>query len=115
MAFVTAEINVAVDAVAARAGHLSLHTASPGTTGTNEVTGGSYARVPLTWPAASSGDATATQATVEVPAGTTPTHFGLWSAGSGGTFRGGNALSTTETFTGAGQLKVTVTIDGSST
>lgn len=112
MALQTSEVNVAVDAVAARATHLSVHTADPATTGAAEATGGSYARVALVWPAATAGSSTAGQVTVEVPAGTY-THYGLWGALTGTTtWRGGNPLSTTETFGAAGQLKVTASIPG---
>lgn len=63
----------------------SLHTASPGSTGTNEVAGGSpaYARKTLTWSAASGGSKAlaATFPVFDVPASTTVTHLGLWKAG----------------------------------
>jgi len=63
---------------------LSLHTAFPGTTGTNEVTGGSYARQAVTFGAASAGVRTlSAAATADVPAGNVA-WAGLWS--SGGTF-----------------------------
>lgn len=77
--------------------HASLHTADPGTTGGNEVTGGSpaYARVALTWSAGSQdGIYTATLASAfDVPAATDITHVGLWNAPSGGTFRDAVAFS----------------------
>jgi hypothetical protein len=50
--------DLAVAAVTAVAGYLSLHTADPGTTGANEVSGGSYARQAITWNAASGGEQT---------------------------------------------------------
>lgn len=59
----------------------SLHTASPGETGTNEVTGGSpaYARKAITWSAASGGAVDSSNTPVfDVPAGTTVTHVGFW-------------------------------------
>lgn len=74
---------------------LSLHTDFPGATGANEVTGGSYARVAVTFNAASGGvRALSSAASVDVPAGNVA-WAGLWS--SGGTFRayspnGGNPL-----------------------
>lgn len=116
MPLVTAEVNVAVDAVTARDAYISLHTADPGGTGANEASGGSpaYARKALSWGSASSGAASATQVTFDVPAGTY-THFGLWSAVTAGTYRGGNPLSQSETFGAQGQLKVTPTITGSAT
>lgn len=80
--------------LASLATHASLHTADPGSTGTNEITGGSYARVPITWAAPSGGTESLTASvTLQIPAGTTFTHFGLWSALSSGTFRGGDVLT----------------------
>lgn len=69
----------------------SLHTAYS-TTGTNELTGGSpaYARVALTWAAASGGSKAlaATLPTWNVPAGNTAAWWGMWTLVSGGTFLG---------------------------
>lgn len=102
--------NVMLDALGAVAVWASLHTADPGTTGASEVTGGSpaYARKAITWNAASGGalDNNANP-TFDVPAGVTVSHYGLWSAVSGGTFYGGNALSASESFTGQGQYNMT--------
>lgn len=102
--------NLMLDALGAVAVYVSLHTADPGTTGTSEVTGGSpaYARKPVTWNAASAAnlDNNANPA-FDIPAGTTLTHFGLWSAATAGTFYGGNALSASETFGGQGTYTFT--------
>lgn len=99
-----------VDAIAADADRISAHTTDPGTTGTNEVVGGSYARQQTTWGAASSGDRIGSQVVIPIPAGTTVTYWGLWTAG--GTFRGGFALpGGGETFTNAGTLNHTPTLD----
>lgn len=108
MALTTASVTTAVSAVTGTITHLSLHTADPGTTGAAEVTGGTpaYARVPATWTSGVSN-----QVTFDVPAGTY-THFGTWSAITGGTFRGGNPLNATQTLTGQGQVKLTVTLTG---
>lgn len=68
----------------------SLHTASPGDTGINEVTGGSpaYARKQLTFAVAASGSmATTAPVVFDVPAGTVA-WVGLWDAVSGGNFLG---------------------------
>lgn len=69
--------------------YASLHTAYSAT-GTNEVSGGSYARQALTWDAAASGSkaAAATLPSWSVPAGTTVRWVGLWSAVTAGTFLG---------------------------
>lgn len=105
------EVNAVVDAETPRLVKISVHTASPGTTGANEISGGSYARGTLTFAAASSGTGTATQVTINVPAGGPYTHFGVWSS-DGATFRGGNPLSSSETFASDGQLKITVSLAG---
>ena len=72
--------------------YASLHTADPGTTGTNEVTGGSpaYARKVITWgtPATSSIAMAATFPVFNVPAATTIAYLGYWSLATGGTFYG---------------------------
>lgn len=68
----------------------SLHSAYSAT-GTNELTGGSpaYARMPLTWAAAASGEKLVTGAVVfNVAAGSTVRFIGMWDALTGGTFLG---------------------------
>lgn len=94
MAHSVAFRNAAVNAVAQNSGYdwFSLHTADPGTTGANEVVGGNYARVQATFPAAASGASTTAGATHNVPAGTTVTHFGRWSAETAGQFYTGGPL-----------------------
>lgn len=86
--------------------HLSLHTADPGDDGSNEVAGGSYARQPITWNPASGGTKTISGTPVfDVPSGVTITHFGLWSALSGGSWRGGDELPASETYGAPGTYK----------
>ena len=100
--------NDAANGVASGAGYASLHTADPSTTGTNEVTGGSpaYARKAVTWNAAAAGQITlSNQPLFDVPAGTVA-YAGLWSAVSGGTFKGKWQL-TSEVFAGQGQYQLT--------
>lgn len=111
----SAELNADVDAAAARLVATSLHSADPGGSGANELSGGAYARVTNSWGAASGGVAATTQASINVPAGAHPTHFGEWSQqAAGGTFRGGNPLGTDPgTFASAGTLLTTVTLTGS--
>lgn len=90
---------------------ISLHTADPGTTGSSEASGGSpaYARKQTTWSAgAADGSVPGSEFTIDVAAGTY-THFGLWSAASGGTFVGGGTITST-TLGAQGQIKVTPTI-----
>ena len=118
--YTDAELNALADFEAGRVGYLSLHTASPGTTGANEATGGSpaYARKAVTFNAAGTvgplgstaqpatvGVAWGTEVTFDVPAGTY-THGGMQSAATAGTFRNGNVLGASQTLTGQGQVKV---------
>lgn len=109
MSFTAAALNAAVDAIVTLgADRISAHTADPGLTGASEVTGGTYARQTTSYGAASGGARTGSQVTIPIPAGTTVTHVGCWS--SGGTFRGGVALSSSQTFTLAGNLLHTPTL-----
>src|SRR5690606_40467894 len=68
---------------------ISLHTASPGQTGTNEVTGGSpaYARKQTLWGAAAAGVIPGSECVFDVPPGPTITHVGIWTASTSATFR----------------------------
>lgn len=101
----------AADSIIALGTWISLHTADPGTTGASEATGGSpaYARQQTTWSADTTDDGVraGTQVTIDLAAGTY-THFGLWSAETGGTFVGGGAITST-TLAAQGQIKVTPT------
>lgn len=74
------------------ANRLSLHTGDPGETGANEVVGGSYARQPVTWTAASGGSVSPTAAVDfnGMPA-VTVTHFGVWT--TLGEYRGGGVAT----------------------
>lgn len=93
------------------AAYASLHTADPGATGADEVTGGTpaYARKALTWAAAAGASKGAAMVTFDIPAGTEITHFGLWTAVSGGTFRGGSALPANETYGAQGTYDLSIT------
>lgn len=73
---------------------VSLHNADPGETGTNEISGGSYARQSLTLSAAAAGatDNTALLQWTDMPADTI-THVGIFDAASAGNFLWGGALS----------------------
>ena len=104
---ITATKNALVTAYIAQGTWISLHTADPGTTGTNEATGGtpSYARKQTGWAAAASATSTGTQVTIDVPPGTY-TFMGLWSAATGGTFVDKVAITST-TLGAQGQILVT--------
>lgn len=113
MAFTSASRDAINDgtAIATLCPYVSMHTADPGTSGTSEVAGGSYARVAPSWAASSGGSKTFTAAvTLQIPAGTTITHFGLWSASSGGTFRGGGALDSSQSYPTGGTADAIVTV-----
>jgi len=89
--------------------HVSLHTADPGTTGANEVVGGSYARQSVTWAAASGGvKSNSAQLVFQVPPGTTITHVGGWDAAGGGTFRGGGPLTASQSYPTGGTFTINV-------
>ena len=111
MGFTDTTLNTAVTAVTALGTWISAHTGDPSTTGANEVAGGSYARKQTTWGAAANGDQTGSQVSITIPGGNTVTHWGLWTAVSGGTFRGGFELDSSEGFGAAGVLNLTMTID----
>lgn len=104
--------NALASAIATNATWVSLHTGDPGTTGANEAVG--VARKQTTWGAPASGDIVGSQVAHDIPGGGGGPYgfFGLWTAVSGGTFYGGGPLTPAETFAGAGQLRVTPTIDG---
>lgn len=89
--------------------YASLHTASPGDNGANEVTGGApaYARKSLVHGAASAGASTGTTLpTFDVPA-CTVAFVGYWDALTGGNFLGYDDV-TAEVFAAQGTYTVTV-------
>lgn len=114
MPLLQTEVHIAIDAVTARAAYLALHTADPGTGGTSEAAGTGYARQALVWAAAASGAAPATQVSFTCPAATY-SHFGVFSALTAGTFRGGGALTPPKTVDAGDTVRVTITITGSAT
>ena len=109
MALTDAAKNLMLDALAAAADYVSLHSADPGGTGANEISGGTpaYARQSVSWVGASGGVLTAaTQPVLDVGAGTTVAYGGLWSDVGGGTFYG-SALLVTEVFGAQGTYTIT--------
>ena len=80
--------------------YMSLHTADPGTTGTSEVTGGSYARqsVNTSFAASASGSksSNAAVAFAGMPAATV-TYAGFWDASTAGNFLWGEILTASKT------------------
>lgn len=97
--------NLMLNALGAVATYASVHTATPNSSGSNEASGGSYARVAVSFGAASGGSMSHGSLTWNVPAGTF-THIGYWSAPSGGTFYGFDDLASSEVFGSAGTLNV---------
>jgi hypothetical protein len=81
--------------------YVSLHSATPGTTGTAEnANSGSYARQACSWNAASGGAMTnSTALTFSTLGSVACTHIGTWSSGTyaGGTYAIGAALSASVT------------------
>ena len=112
MPLVDSVLNTVADSTATVLAYMSLHTATPGTTGASEVTGGPYARQAVTWDPATGKVATATQVVFDVAAGTY-THGGYWTAATGGTFLGGNPLGASQSLSAAGQVKVTGSVPAS--
>lgn len=111
LASTTAENNACTGLVTA-ASFFGLNSATPGTTGANEISGGSpvYARVAITWGTASAGaisNAT-TALTVNVASGTTVAYCSTWSLVSSGVYQIGAALNTSVTFNSQGTFTVAV-------
>lgn len=105
--------NAAATGVGDAYSYLSIHTADP--TGGNEVTGGSYARIQVTWNAATGGLRTASGSPVaafSIPAGNTCTHWGLYDSLTVGTLGAHDALPASEAFGSDGTLNVnSLTLD----
>lgn len=88
--------------------HLSLHDDTPDSTGSNEITGGSYTRETVAFdPAASGEKAVDTAVVFDVPAGATVHSVGFWDGGSPPVFLGYDALDAPEAYAAAGTFTVT--------
>jgi len=89
MALNTNGRNALVNGLASVVTHISVHSAVPDDNGSNELTGGTYARLPVTWTAAANGVRdNQGQLDHNIPAGSTVVAYGLWSALTVGTFYG---------------------------
>ena len=109
MALNTGGKNVMLGGLTAVATHVSLHTADPGATGTSEVSGSPYTRELAGWASPSAGAVANSGAIVfDVPAATTITHLGYWSASTTGTFYGWRALDSSQTFATAGTYTIAI-------
>lgn len=106
MGATTAVKNAMLDAVTVT--QMSLHSGDPGTTGANEISGGSpaYARKNVTLGAASGGvRSVASPPSFDVPGGVTISHWGLWNGSTflwGGTLKNAGGSATTEPYTNQG-------------
>lgn len=75
-----------------------LHTATPGTTGASETSGGGYARIQFSAGTPSAGSISNTGTMTFTTAGSTAvTHVGIWSAVTTGTYYIGAALASSVT------------------
>jgi hypothetical protein len=102
----TAE-DTALTSLQTPAAFISLHSADPGTSGASEISGGSYARIAVTWGTAAAGSMANTNTiTINVPSGTTVAYFGLWTLVSSGVYQVGGALSSSQTFNTAGTFSI---------
>ena len=108
MPYAVAAKNVMLDQLGTVAVYLSVHDANPGSTGTNEASGS--VRGAITWNTASGGFKTQsnTPAVTAIPNAFVVRYVGLWSASTGGTYYGYQAVSTTSTVT-AGTWTYTAT------
>lgn len=97
-----------LDAGASEIATASMHTADPGSDGSSEISGGSYARQSVSWNTASDGSvATSGEIQFAIPGGNTVTHLGLWSGDATPVWLGGLALSTQESYGADGTYTVT--------
>lgn len=108
----TAMKNTLANSYRTAAPYGALFTADPGTTGTatGEVTGGAYARLNMTWGAASGGVTTSAATVFYVASGVTVTYFGTTTGGTANTADVQDAVAvTSQNFSSAGTYTVTAT------
>lgn len=110
MSFTNAARNAALDAIGSAASFISFHTGDPSTTGASEIANAVYSRQQTGWSPSSSGSKVGTAVTATVPAGTTVTYWGLWTAATGGTFYYGGLLPAPETYGQQGTIVFTPTL-----
>lgn len=114
MPFNDALLTIGAQAMTDAVDLLSLHSAQPDATGSNETTA---TRQTPTWDTAANGDLilTTDEAFTGGTASGACTHVGLWNA-AGTTFYGYFALTGDQTFNAAGEYTLTaITVTGSST
>lgn len=111
MAINTTLIDDGAAGIAAAIKYLSLHSADPAGTGANETTA---ARQPVTATHSAGVVSIGSTAFTGGTASGACTYVGFWSAVTGGTFLGSQALTGDQTFNAAGQYTVSsVTLTGS--
>lgn len=108
MAFENSLLEIGLDAMVDIILDASLHTADPGGTGANEVTGGSYTRQAVAWDAAGATTPAVVEMTspivFQVPAANEINYVGLWS--SGPVWQGAIQLGAPAPFNNDGELTV---------
>ncbi|MER6892028.1 hypothetical protein [Streptomyces halstedii] len=110
MALSDAGAAVMLNAFGAVAVWIGLNDGPAGTTGANELAGGSpaYARQQGLWnPASGKVIALGGAEEFDVPAGSTVDNFSLWNASSGGVFQAGGVLSSSEPYGAQGKYTLT--------
>lgn len=96
MTFADAAANAGMDAIATLITHISAHDAVPDGAGSDEIAGGSYARVAASWgSAASRVVASDAQVDINIPTGTTVYARGYWTASTDGTYLGHSLVGNT--------------------
>lgn len=112
MPYTTAGLDAGLNGRAAAGARITFHTADPGPSGANEISG--TGRPATTWGAAEANGAgrkrVGSQVVAPIGAGVTVTHWGISSAATGGTFLGGWPLDAPETFGSAGEIQHTPTL-----
>lgn len=106
MALSTAGLNAEVGALASAIGYMSLHSAAPNGSGSNETTA---ARVAVTWGSPSGGAIAMSGGARNFTGGASngAVHsVGYWSASSGGTFYGSFPVTGDASFNSAGEYTV---------
>lgn len=96
---------VSLTALGNAAKYIGLHSGDPGTTGANELTGGTpaYARQQATWNTVTDDTLTlANQPLFNVPAGKTASYIGYFTAATGGDCLVSRALPNAEVYAGQG-------------
>lgn len=105
MAFHNRLYNRMLDTAAGEAVEASLHSEEPDSSGSDEISGGSYERQSISWDSASSGSVSVDGEIVwPVASETTVSHVGLWD--EAGDWLGWVALNDTEQFVAPGTLTV---------